>query len=443
MKTNRKFAMIMMLVVTAQTALAADDILMTSEAVRNNNIRKGEVWKAPSWIRDEGSLFRFTSDLDVLRGSEPENPNDALLLPDARTGRSEVSCLMTEDTTEKFSSGKTPKFRCNLLRPNSAGQLERSPGEGEKIKVKYGAKNGEIYGELMATRLLWSLGFGADRMMFIDRLLCYGCSENPFKDRRVDQSSMQTPREFIPAAVERKAPGDALYIVRRERIPETSISSSRGNPPRYRNVTLEGWGFDELLTLTSEDPATALRQKIERDALRILASFIQHVDNKEPNQRLACNGGTDAAGNCLGDVQLIVQDVGATFGRGMTTDNETGFLGIDIAKARLDEWVRKPFWKDASKCKMDVGWWANRTLKDEAASEEGRQFLVKLLEGFSAGAEGQRRVEALFLAAQIERRSGAGTIPAWVAAFNHKVHELKYPMGETNPSFSCPQRLSR
>ncbi|AGH96691.1 hypothetical protein A11Q_2475 [Pseudobdellovibrio exovorus JSS] len=439
MKVRQPLTILMMLALATPPSFAGEDIRMTSEDVRNGNIRKGEVWSAPSWIKDEGQFFRFSNELNILRGSEVTNANDLLLLPNADTGRSEVSCLMTEDTTDKFSTGKTPKFRCNLLQTNSAGQLEEASGKGKKIKVKYGADNGEIYGELMGTRLLWALGFSADRMMFIDRLLCYGCTSNPFKDRRVDTSSLQTPREFIPAAIERKHDGEAMYVNRQVKITEAG-PNRHNTPPRYRTVVHEGWGFDELMTLTSENPAEARRQKIERDALRILSSFIQHVDNKEQNQRLTCVGDFDAEGNCLGEVKLIVQDVGATFGRGLTTDNESSFLGINIAKARLEHWVRKPFWKEASACRMDVGWWANRTLKDEKATEEGRQFLVKLLEGFSAGAEGQKRVEDLFLAAQIERRSG--TIPEWVAAFNKKVHELKYPMGANNPDFKCPKQLN-
>lgn len=439
MKTQRKLALLVLLTCAAPWAMA-EDILIGSEATRDTNIRKGEVWSAPSWIRDEGTIFRFTDELNVLRGSEVTNPNDLLLLPNPQTGKAEVSCVMTEETTDKFSTGKTPKFRCNLLQANSSGQLEEVSGKGKKIKVKYGQTNGEIYGELMGTRLLWSLGFSADRMMFIDRLLCYGCTDNPFKDRRVDASTMQTPREFIPAAVERKHDGEAMYINRQVKI-NNDVGPNRGRGPvRYRTVVHEGWGFDELMTLVSSDPVTARRQKIERDALRILSSFMQHVDNKAQNQRLTCVGAADANGNCLGDVKLIVQDVGATFGRGLTTDNESSFLGINIAKARLEHWVRKPFWKDASRCKMDVGWWANRTLKDEDATEEGRQFLLKLLEGFSEGAEGQKRVEDLFLAAQIERRSG--TVAGWVAAFNQKVQEIKYPMGANNPNFSCPKRIN-
>ena len=58
--------------------------------------------------------------------------------------------------------GNSPKFRC-LLPP------------ADEVKVKFGGTNGEVYGEVLATRLLWALGFGADRVYLV-RVLCRGCS---------------------------------------------------------------------------------------------------------------------------------------------------------------------------------------------------------------------------------------------------------------------------
>ena len=51
---------------------------------------------------------------------------------------------------EKDATGKTPKFACVV--------------GGDELKVKYGRDNGEIYAEVAASRLLWALGFGADRV---------------------------------------------------------------------------------------------------------------------------------------------------------------------------------------------------------------------------------------------------------------------------------------
>ena len=63
-------------------------------------------------------------------------------------------------------TGTTPKFDCKL-------------NSGEKIKVKYGWTR-EIPAEVVATRLLAALGFGADRMSHVEILRCYGFVVSPF-----------------------------------------------------------------------------------------------------------------------------------------------------------------------------------------------------------------------------------------------------------------------
>jgi hypothetical protein len=46
-------------------------------------------------------------------------------------------------------TGTSKKFNCTL-------------SDGSVVKVRYGADNGEVEGTVLATRLLWALGFGAD-----------------------------------------------------------------------------------------------------------------------------------------------------------------------------------------------------------------------------------------------------------------------------------------
>ena len=62
--------------------------------------------------------------------------------------------------------------------------------------MKYGRYNGEVYAEVAATRLLWALGFPADRNYPV-RVVCAGCSEDPAR-RREDK---RAPVVFDPATV--------------------------------------------------------------------------------------------------------------------------------------------------------------------------------------------------------------------------------------------------
>ena len=150
---------------------------------------------------------------------------------------------VTCDYVESKQTG-TPKFDCAI-----------SPDD--KIRVKYGEQNGEIYSEVAATRLLWALGFGADRVYPV-KVICNGCPEDPMKNfKKVDGS-----REFAAAIVERKLPGDAIELNKDS-----------------------GWAWVELTFVDQTSGGAPLAQ---RDALKLLAAMIQHTDSKPQQQRLVC-----------------------------------------------------------------------------------------------------------------------------------------------------------
>ena len=71
---------------------------------------------------------------------------------------------MTCDYVEEKQTG-TPKFDCAI-------------SADDKIRVKYGEQNGEVYSEVAASRLLWALGFGADRVYPV-KVVCNGCPGGP------------------------------------------------------------------------------------------------------------------------------------------------------------------------------------------------------------------------------------------------------------------------
>src|SRR5215218_10197560 len=86
----------------------------------------------------------------------------------------------------------TPKFWC---------EIDAGPPQ-DSVKVKYNSKNGEVYGEVAATRLLWALGFGADRMYPV-KVLCRGCPP----DFEPPGSTLANAIVFDVAAIERKMSG--------------------------------------------------------------------------------------------------------------------------------------------------------------------------------------------------------------------------------------------
>jgi hypothetical protein len=281
--------------------------------------------------------------------------------------------------TERLS-GATPKFTCDL-------------GGGDVVKVKYGKKNGEVYAEVAATRLFWALGFGADRMYPV-QVTCRNCPIEPWywsSEKRVDET------HFEIAAIERKLDGKTI---------ET--------PPK------EGWAWSELDRVDERAGGAPLAH---RDALKLLATFVQYSDTKATNQRLLCLAEgvvRDEAGNedCTKPF-MFAQDLGVAFG-------EATMLNTD--RVHLEEWHEEPVWRDPRQCVANLKKSLTGTLKHPRISEAGRKFLADLLSQLT-----DRQLRDMFSAARVERleqkiRTAQGerlvTVDDWVAEFKKKREQV-------------------
>ena len=265
-------------------------------------------------------------------------------------------------------SGTTPKFDCELP-------------SGEKIKVKYGWTQ-EIPSETAASRLLHAMGFGADRVSRVDTVRCYGCPIQPFHtrsliemlhlesvvDKRINYSSY---RDFKTVSVERNLDGEAIEV---------------GNE--------RGWAFYELDQI---DPSRGGATHAEVDALRLMAVFLHHWDNKSSNQRLTCAGASTA--DCKHPLAMI-QDVGSEFGP---------------KKAELENWRGKTVWSDPATCAVSMKGmpYNGGTFEDVVISEGGRRLLGDRLRQLSP-----KQIETLYTAAGFE------DVPAWVATFQDRVRQI-------------------
>jgi len=129
---------------------------------------------------------------------------------------------------------------------------------GTVVKVRYGSRNREVEASVLATRLLWALGFPADRVYPV-RVRCRGCSSDPWKNHgRTDGVY-----DFEPAVIERKPSGR-----------EMREGSKKA-----------GWSWSEL-DLVDEHQGGAPRAQL--DALKLLAVLMQHSDTKPDQQRFLC-----------------------------------------------------------------------------------------------------------------------------------------------------------
>src|SRR5262249_15307748 len=119
------------------TAQAPPKPEYVSASERLEAIRRGHVWTPTN-----------VAAMDIRTGP----PGPGAFAPGAL-----VSC----DYILEKSSGKSPKFSC-LIPPD------------DKVRVKFGTTNGEVFAEVAASRLFWALGFGAERNYPV-RVECRGC----------------------------------------------------------------------------------------------------------------------------------------------------------------------------------------------------------------------------------------------------------------------------
>jgi len=322
-----------------------------SDPRRSSIIARAQVWES-----------RDVAQADIKKG--PEDPR-------AFAFEETVTCTYLK----KDLQGKSPKFACVM-------------GQDDELKVKYGGTNGEVYGEVAATRLLWALGFGADHMYPV-KVICRQCPSSLNGVQRSGGESL-----FDPAAIERKMPGTPFH-------PD------------------EGWSWPEL-DMVNEAAGGASRA--QRDALKLLAVFLQHTDTKQQQQRLMClnEPKTEGVMPCEHPFMML-NDVGLTFGRANTFNNNTKG-GMNLAA-----WSKTPVWKDATNCVGNLPKSMTGTLDNPPITEAGRQFLADLMTQLS-----DAQIHDLFEVSRVTLRlrdpgdvsSGFPTVDEWVNIFKQKREQI-------------------
>ncbi len=343
------------------------------------------------------------AEADIAQGPPQEKTQFQLHFNDL------VTCDFDKPGSEM--GGQTPKFQCRITRVESAGGgvqvLTDQLKDEEPVKVKFGAGDNEVYAEVAASRLLWALGIYADAWYPV-RVECHNCPADPESGKGARDTRM-----FDPAIIVRKLKGHKMYEV--------------GNED-------EGWSWKEFEQFNA-------RPTYEKDALKLLAAFIVHSDNKPPQQRLVCTGvqvneSTHPFTTTCETSKMVIQDIGATFGGGgLFTNNDT-------AKMNLGEWSGKKLWRkvgtggsDTPQCQAGLpkSLSAKDGLGDPLISEEGRRFAAGLMCQLSDG-----QITDLFKAARVAQmpshhnsdgtfKSGedeASIILQWVEAFKKKREDL-------------------
>jgi hypothetical protein len=334
------------------------------QAIHDDAMRRAQVWEAPETPIEEAKLDRNPA------GKGAFSPDEI------------VECRFKPGGV----AGSTPKFDCELP-------------TGETVKVKYGRANPEVYTEVAATRLLAALGFPADRMYTVERVVCTGCPPDPFARLECANDAITAGRSMNECFAD-------LDFTHAESFDDAVIE----RPVKGRRIEsnkARGWAWEELKFV---DEVQGGANRAEVDALRLLAMFLGHWDNKAKNQRLLCAGEAKTEDEGCAHPVAMVQDLGATFGP----------LKLDLA-----HWAQTKIWADAPSCRVSMRGlpYGGSTFPDTFISEEGRQFLGRLLRRLSVD-----QIRALFEGARVtrfpHRRASARNVDNWVRAFQAKVRAI-------------------
>lgn len=285
----------------------------------------------------------------------------------------QVRCRFLNDAP----SGTTSKFNCVL-------------DGGTVIKVKYG-RNPEIQGEVAGTRLLRALGFPADDVNIVPRLRCFGCPRHPFVV--LVAGTWTYTRELLGPAGFDNGYTDFDWVSIEHKFPAPAIETD----------TTKGWAWWEVERSASH--------RADLDALRLLAVFMAHWDNKSENQRLVCLDGPapQPAPDCNRPLAMI-QDLGATFGP---------------TKVNIGSWPSVPIWANRETCAVSMRSlpWKGGTFPDVRISEEGRR---QLADGLTAIRDDDLR--AIFRAARFPEfqtaTDDAEDLRQWVTTFRMRAREI-------------------
>ena len=293
--------------------------------------------------------------------------------------------MIGQDVTCRFvprsPSGTSPKFDCALP-------------DGEVVRVKYGHEP-EINAEVAATRLLAALGYAADRVYMVPRVRCYGCPANPFLRMRLLDMLGRHPGDGaqVPSGPPPDDYVDFEWVAVERKFDAASIEDD----------DREGWAWWELKQVKAPIE--------ELDALRLIAVFLAHWDNKAENQRLVCMDAAPPAANLpCADPLVMIQDVGATFGP---------------MKVNVAEWDAMPVWSDRAACtvSMQALPYRGSTFPDARIAESARVGVGRDLAAFT-----DADLRAWFAAARFPEfyasTSDEKDLEMWTRVFRHRVDQI-------------------
>jgi hypothetical protein len=331
---------------------------------RLNYIAHADVWKAVDLDQVDARAGRQILDSN---GASRILPND-----------STVECVYVQEAL----GGTTEKFHCDFTQATDSSNKPINI-KLKKLKVRYNSF--KTVSDVIVTRLAWVLGFGSEIETPVLKVICDGCSRDPFHQK----GPVKGKQTFTRVSIETALPaGDGIY-------------AEGTRYPKDANWDESAWYWDELKYVT--DP----ERKVHSDALKLFAVFLKHGDSKAVQNTLVCLTPLDK-GIC-NDPFLYVKDFGSTLGSD----------GMSVHPMDLKKWSTEPVWVDNQRCigNLHVNFGNGPGLSEPVISEAGRKFLASRLDDLI---HHESKLRDIFDAAHIQEFDDHGhkySADDWVTAF--------------------------
>ncbi len=363
----RTFIVVVLVVFTGLGAIAQQKACFSAEA-RALAERTTRVWVSPGGY-------------DPVLGYDPAVGARVGALPIDENGRAlPIKCVANRDDSP--GKGTTPKFHCSI-----EGVTEKD-GDLVRYKVKPHFKgqsrekrNGEVYGEFLASRFSRAVGFFADDEWVAD-VTCPDCEKSLTKKF---QGSPWNP--FQPAA---------------------GIELSLGKGIDVNCNDKDSAPLDRSLTGLAQGGVS----RAEIDAFKLWLAFIDHGDTKTDNHKFACldrKKNTDTYSCAQGMAVFYVSDMGSTFGHSRDSEN----------KARLGAWKKRgdPIRSSGDRCTTTA-----KGVGDTSISESGRALLATQLQRLIDAEKSGGTITKVFAASRNAERDQSPE--AWTAEFIKKAQSI-------------------
>ena len=325
--------------------------------------RSARVWQQPDPAYDPVLGY---SPARAARPGSPAVDENGLGVP--------LKCTAIE---HEKGTGTTPKFYCTVDRVTD----ENGKPVVYKVKPHFKGqardkRNGEIYGEFLASRFSRALGFFADDEWVAD-VACPNC-----------EKSLTSKFQGAPFSPFQPAAGIELNLGKGI---DTNCDDKDAAP----------------LQKTLSDLLRNGGSPAEIDAFKLWLAFIDHGDTKTDNQKFACLDPVKSASGLTCDAVNIVyyvSDMGSTFGHSSASEQ----------KARLKLWKGKdPIKVSGGRCSTTA-----KGVGDVDVTEDGRALLAAGLQRLLDDEAKNGLITRVFKASRNAERDEPAE--AWAAEFKRK-----------------------